>query len=264
MAKDSDLLWKNISALPYFRAFLRTIEGKYLQKFDLNKVVLDLGCGDGYFAYSTFPNMKFIGIDPSFPALLEAKKPGNYKLLVNCKGDYLPVIRGSIDTVISNSVLEHIDHVDSVIGEIHQVLKNGGQLLVTMPNDNFTKNLSVARTLDRAGFKKLAGCYRKLFNKISRHFHTDNKQNWELRFRKQKFSINISFNYFTARSLQILEFGHYFGLPTWFNKQLFGRWILFPNKNNPFLWIIYKKLMREISKEQRIENGAYTLIGAQK
>jgi len=264
MIKDYDLLWKNVSELPYFRAFLRTIEGEYLQKFDLSKMVLDVGCGDGHFANSTFPDKQFIGIDPSFSALMEAKKLGNYSSLINCDGEYLPVKKGCIDSVISNSVLEHIDQVDSVISEIHHVLKKGGQLFVTMPNNNFTQNLSIAKKLERVGLKKPAHIYRKMFNKISRHFHTDIKKNWEKRFTKKNFIIRTSFNYFPARSLRILELGHYFGLPTWFNKQLFKRWILFPNKNNPFLLHIYSKLKREINKEQKNENGAYTLIYAQK
>ena len=51
-----DLLWQNISELPYFRGFLRSIEGKYFRELNLEGQVLDLGCGDGHFCAKTLPD----------------------------------------------------------------------------------------------------------------------------------------------------------------------------------------------------------------
>jgi len=257
-----DLLWLNISELPYFRGFLRAIEGRFLREFELNTPILDLGCGDGHFGMRTFPEIPKVGVDPSFSALLEARAFDSYQFLINCDGNKLPFKNNSVKTVVSNSVLEHIKSVDFVIKETNRVLDFEGCILVTMPNQNFAKNLQIAISLEKFRLNIFANAYRKFFNRISRHYHTDSKEGWQQRFLKSNFEISASFNYFPQRSLRILEFGHYFCLPSWINKKVFGKWVLFPKKKNPLLGRLFEFLGKEFTREQKSENGAYTLIYA--
>jgi hypothetical protein len=131
-----------------------------------------------------------------------------------------------------------------------------------MPNDNFTQNLSVARFFDRLGLKFLGRLYRTFFNKISRHYHPDAQTRWQQRLEQAGFEVLESWNYFPPESLKILEWGHYYGLPNWFNKKLFGRWVLSPR--SWYVRHINRWLYPYFAKDQKAENGAYTFFIAKK
>jgi SAM-dependent methyltransferase len=257
-----EILNDQISELPYFRAFLRAVEARYYQPLELEEPVFDLGAGDGHFAARTFQKKLDIGYDPAFGSLQEARTFDAYRLLVNGLGDCLPVKDGSFSTVVSNSVLEHIPDVDAVIREMYRILKPSGRLLITVPNSNFTQNLSNARLLERLGLKKAADSYRVLFNKISRHYHPDPADVWRGRLETVGFKIEDQWSYFPPESLKILEWGHLFGIPNWINKQIFRRWVLFPN----FCYnrTIYRWIYRHYAHEQESSEGAYTFFIARK
>jgi ubiquinone/menaquinone biosynthesis C-methylase UbiE len=259
-----DLLWKNISVLPYFRGFLRSIEGKYFRELQIENPVLDLGCGDGHFSAQTFTNNRLQGIDPSYKSLLSAKSYIYYSGLICAKGNYLPFKNHNFKNIISNSVLEHIPDVDSVICEVARVLQRHGKFMITVPNSNFTKNLSVALFFEKFRLRFFANIYRRFFNCISRHQHPDPTDQWLERLKKQGFVIIDYWNYFPPSSLKILEWGHYFGLPFWLNLKIFGRFILNPNKSNYLLRQIYFWLYPKYEREQKSLNGAYTFIVAEK
>lgn len=258
----NDLLWKNVSTLPYFRGFLRAVEGSYYKDIEIKEPVLDLGCGDGHFSWVTFGERahKLIGIDPEFKSLKEASRYPVFSHLICARGDQLPFPAGFFTSTVSNSVLEHIDDVDSVVLEANRVMKPGGKLVICVPNDNFTKNLSIAKFLNRVGLDFLARKYRRFFNKISRHFHPDSLEIWAARLRDAGFEIINSWSYFTPKSLAILEWGHYFGLPAWINRKIFGRWILTSSIKNPLLSRIYNWLKGHVEHDQRSPDGAYTFF----
>jgi SAM-dependent methyltransferase len=259
-----DLLWRNISELPYFRGFLRAVEGSYYQKFQLSEPILDLGCGDGHFSARTLLNKRIYGIDPSFNSLNLATNLKFYSGLVCTRGNQLPFMDCSYPSVISNSVLEHIQDVDAVIKEAFRLLKTGGFFVLTVPNSNFSNNLSVSFLLDKLGLKKMSNTYRRLFNWISRHHHPDPTLQWLDRLKQAGFQVKNHFNYFPPSSLKILEWGHFWGLPSFFNHKIFGRWVLFQSINNIYLKYIYRWLNPIYQSNQKSMDGAYTFIIAEK
>lgn len=259
-----DLLWQNISELPYFRGFLRSIEGRYFRELNLQGEVLDLGCGDGHLTSKTLPDSKVQGIDPAFFSLRAAKRLNYFSGLVCSDGDKLPYQKSSFNTIISNSVLEHIPDVDSVIHEVVRILRKGGKFIISVPNNNFTKNLSIAIFFERLGMVRIANSYRRMFNWISRHHHPDPEERWLGRLRDQGLTIKDEWNYFPPEYLKILEWGHVFGLPSWINFKLFGRWILNPSPANYLLKRIYYWLHPFFNGEAKSANGAYTFIVAEK
>lgn len=253
-----DLLWKNISELPYFRGFLRAIEARFFQSIDLQSPVLDLGCGDGHFAQVTFTKKIDIGLDPLFSSLIEAKSRKKYSLLVCAEGTNLPFSADRFRTTFSNSVLEHIKPVNDVIKEVYRVTKRGGFFTLTVPNHNFVNHLSIAKVLENMGFQKLADGYRRFFNFISRHFHTDAYQAWLGRFLDKGFILVDGWNYFSREALKILEWGHLFGIPSWIAKKLFGKWILVGKKWN--LSLVQSFLKRQYHLDQKCLDGAYSFF----
>lgn len=257
-----DLLWRNISSLPYFRGFLRAVEGSFYQTIALHETALDLGCGDGHFTSATFANrgVRFIGIDPDLGSLREAGRYELFAQLICAKGNQLPFRAGFFKTIVSNSVLEHIPDVDAVFWEANRVIAPKGKFLLCVPNSNFTHNLSIARFLDSVGLTGIAKGYRRLFNKISRHYHPDSEDTWLKRISAAGFQVAASWNYFTRKSLAILEWGHFFGLPAWVNRKLFGRWVLYPDIRNPVLRRIYIWLKGYVDQDQKTEDGAYSFF----
>jgi len=259
-----DLLWRNISRLPYFRGFLRSIEGIYFRELDLKGKILDLGCGDGHFTSTTLPGLNVTGIDPAIFSLEAAKKLDYFSGLICSKGNQIPFHGSSFNTVISNSVLEHIPDVDLVIQEVARLMNKGGKFIISVPNNNFTENLSIAMFFNRLKLSWLANIYRRLFNWISRHYHPDPKEVWLDRLIKHGFIIREKWNYFPPQYLKILEWGHFFGLPNLISFKVFGRWILNPGISNCLLKKVYWWLYPFFIGEAKSVNGAYTFIVAEK
>ncbi|MDO9546401.1 MAG: class I SAM-dependent methyltransferase [Pelolinea sp.] len=253
-----DLFWKNISSLPYFRGFLRAVEGRYYQDINMTQPILDLGIGDGHFNSVTFPNLINVGIDPGLDELKESKQKNGCLLHICGFGESLPFRNRYFSTVFSNSVLEHIELLEPVLNEVNRVLKEKGLFIITVPNDNFTQNLSIGRMFNSLRLNRLAIIYQRFFNKISRHQHPDPISEWEKRLRLAGFNILKSWNYFPKESLKILEWGHLFGIPAWFSKKLFGKWVLVPTQWN--LWIITSWLEKIYIKDQDSKDGAYTFF----
>jgi len=139
---DRDFLWPHLQELPYFRALLRSIEATFYQDLDLPSPVLDMGCGDGHFASVTFSEPVDIGVDPDLRSLREARRRGAYSSLIQADGAILPLSGGTIASAFSNSVLEHIPHLDRVLKELGRVMVSGAPLVFTVPNPGYRTELS--------------------------------------------------------------------------------------------------------------------------
>jgi SAM-dependent methyltransferase len=227
-----DYLWLNLKDLPYFRAILRAVEARFYQDYPLAGPVLDLGCGDGDFASITFDEPIDAGIDPWTGPVRKAVKLDVYNLVVQGSGDQMPFDTAFFNSAISNSVLEHIPDIDSVLKELSRVMKPGGLFLFCVPNENFLPNLSISSFFDRIGLKGLGDVYRTFFNRISRHHHCDPYAVWSKRLEQSGFRVEKWWNYFSPEALHVLEWGHYFGLPSLVFHGLFRKWILVPKPWN--------------------------------
>ena len=257
-----DYLSPQISSLPYFRGLLRAVEARFYEGIELPAPALDLGCGDGHFASLTFDRPLEVGIDPWWGPLLEAKKRAAYAELAQTDGAWMPFPDGFFASAVSNSVLEHIPHVDDVLAEAARVLRAGAPFIFCVPNHNFLSMLSIGRGLDKIGLRKLGDRYRAFFNKISRHHHCDPPEVWQQRLKKAGFEMVRWWHYFSPAALAVLEWGHYFGLPSWVSKALTGRWILSPARWN--LGLTLRLVRRFYDEPAEHENGAYTFYIARR
>jgi SAM-dependent methyltransferase len=250
-----DYLWNQLTELPYFRALLRSVESRFYESLPVVAPVLDLGCGDGSFARQTFARPLEAGIDPWLSPMQEAAQQAAHRVLALAQGARLPFANSSFQTVVSNSVLEHIPDLDPVIGEAYRVLRPGGYLLFCSPSDHFTDWL--------LGAKLLGDTYRQWFNRISRHQHCDSPATWRARLEQAGFQVERIWYYFSPHALQTLELGHYFGLPDLIAKKLFGTWVLFPSRSNPYLRFL-EATLRPIYDEPLGDTGAYLFGVARK
>lgn len=256
-----DLLWRQLKAMPAFRALLRAVEARFYDGLPVPEPALDLGCGDGHFAHETFSRKLGAGVDPWWLPLKEARRRRNYSVLAQADGARLPFPDRQFASAVSNSVLEHILDVDSVLADVNRVLQPGGTFIFCSPSDHFLEFLSISRFLRRAGLRSLADAYERFFNRISRHYHCDSPEVWRERLGRSGFAVEQCWYYFSPGAHAALEWGHYLGLPSAVCKVLFGRWILWPSRAN--LWLT-EKLLRRFYEEGRQEKGAYVFFVTRK
>ncbi len=261
-SSEKDFLWLNIRELPYFRGVLRAVEARFYQSIELSEPVLDLGCGDGHFASIAFEKPLMAGLDPWWKPVREAAERGVYRLTLRGSGSKMPFEDETFASVISNSVLEHIPDLMPVLEETARVLKRGGWFVFCVPNHRFLASLSIARFFDRLGLRFLANYYRKFFNRISRHYHCDDFPTWKERLTSTGFEVFRHWDYFSPRALAVLEWGHYFGLPSLVSRWLFKRWILV---NQPWNLAIPRKICESVYRESpEQESGVYSFYIARK
>lgn len=249
-----DFLWAHLAELPYFRALLRAVEARFYQDLPIEPPVLDLGSGDGSFAAQAFAQPLDVGLDPWRAPLWESRARKAHRLLVLADGGHMPFADASFQTIVSNSVLEHIPHLDAVLAECRRVLKPGGYLLFCSPSERFTDWL--------VGGYILGNRYRRWFNRIARHHHCDSPAQWAARLARAGLSLERWWYYFSPRALRALELGHYLGVPNLIAKWVFGRWVLFPSRRNPFLRLLHA-LLKPLYDEPLPSVGAY-LFGVAK
>jgi len=244
---SKDFLSLQLRDLPYFRALLRAVESSYYQDLPLPAPVYDVGCGDGHFASLTFDQKIDVGLDPWHGPIHEAQKFGAYKSLVEADGAQSPFPSQYFASGFSNSVLEHIPHIDDVLKETARVLKKDASFYFCVPNTRYLSELSISRVLGKG--------YIEWFRLISRTQHADEPDVWNERLERAGFELIRWWHYFSPSSLRVLEWGHYFGIPSLFARILTGRWIIV--RANWNLWLT-RNFLSKYASTHPIENGAYT------
>jgi ubiquinone/menaquinone biosynthesis C-methylase UbiE len=109
---------------------------------DLTEVkgrVLDLGCGRGGMAKAIKhyrSDLEVIGCDISSKAIEDARKDSQGVKFINAKATKLPFKTGSLGAVVCFDVLEHLENLGVVLGEINRVLKPNGVFHSFLPLEN--------------------------------------------------------------------------------------------------------------------------------
>ncbi|BAU48705.1 methyltransferase [Sulfurifustis variabilis] len=104
--------------------------------------VLDLGCGDGLVTSLVLRRVDY-GVDPSIAALARADALGLYGELIARPVEHAGIAPGSIGTVLSNSVLEHLPDPALVLRAVARLLRSGGRLVFTTPSEGFSPSLGL-------------------------------------------------------------------------------------------------------------------------
>jgi len=250
---EKDFLFLQLRDLPYFRALLRGVESTFYQGLPLPAPIYDIGCGDGHFASLTFEQKIDVGLDPWHNPIHEAKRHGAYRGLVEADGAQAPFPDEYFASAISNSVLEHIPHVEAVLAETARILKPGAPFYFCVPNPRYLSELSISRVLGQG--------YTEWFRIISRTQHADDPDVWEARLEKAGFNLVRWWHYFSPSALRVLEWGHYFGVPSVVARVLTGKWIISRARWN--LWLT-EWFVRPYASSEPLENGTYTFYIARK
>lgn len=137
-------------------AFWRALELEHVARsgaLPLSGVGIDLGCGDGavtrLLAQTLHADWRLVGVDPDPGEASLARASGIYERVHSTSGAAIPEPSGSVDFVLSNSVLEHIPELDPVLREIARVLRPGGRVVATVPGPDFSALLRGPTLLGR-------------------------------------------------------------------------------------------------------------------
>lgn len=118
----------------------------YLESYSLDemfaeKTVVDIGCGAAgkSLYYASCGAEKVIGVEilgkykEEAEALAKKKNLSEKFEFVTGDAANLPFADSTIDTIIMNDAMEHVDEPEAVLNEILRVLKNGGKAYINFP-----------------------------------------------------------------------------------------------------------------------------------
>jgi 2-polyprenyl-3-methyl-5-hydroxy-6-metoxy-1,4-benzoquinol methylase len=143
-------LWDYYSKLPHVQAlyFAKVWGGAILRRAGLPRggrlSILDFGCGPGHMfehVKRASPRWTYSGLEFSSASVAElvARHSADPQFQQGVEAKQLPsaLPAGSFDVVLLIEVIEHLaeERVEAVLGEIRRLLKPGGLLVVTAPND---------------------------------------------------------------------------------------------------------------------------------
>jgi len=195
-----DLLWQALLTWPEKpgKALLRSAEAQILGNLKWKSPVLDFGCGDGEVTALLQEHID-VGLDLNFNETAKALSTAIYGSVINGNGCYLPFPSSYFGTIISNSVLEHVDNLELVLSEIFRTLQSGSYFLFTTPSPHKEDNLF---------FSQIDGdAYKEYFNNYWEHKNCLPEKSWEDLLEKVGFtSIEISYyeNWETSQLIDLL------------------------------------------------------------
>ena len=111
------------------------------------KKILDAGCEAGYVSLRLHEKgAVVIPFDICLPAIRDFQKKLGSRNIGSIKPLYalahsIPLRDNSVDGIVCTEVIEHMPDLDAVFGEFRRVLRPGGKIVVTFPNERLRKLL---------------------------------------------------------------------------------------------------------------------------
>lgn len=226
MQFNKNILKTYLTEAPIPLALERAWECEIYQTLEFQRPILDVGCGDGIYTKILFGEKIDVGVDPLEYELEHAKKLDVYEKLVHAWGNEIPFENGTFKTIFSNSVMEHIPDIESVLNEVNRVLKNDGVLYVTLPTNLFDHYSMAYQTFNFLGLHKFKESYRKFFNKFWRHYHFYTREDWAKLFEKCGFEMIKVQEYGTKGQCMYNDFMVPFTLPNYLVKKILNRFFI--------------------------------------
>ncbi len=118
-------------------ALWRAAEIAALREIAFQHPILDVGCGDGLVTSQVLDYVE-VGLDPDKRVLERAARLHIYQHFEQVSAEDMQLPDASIETVLSNSVLEHLPGIDETLTSIARVLRPGGKLVFTCPTEQFS------------------------------------------------------------------------------------------------------------------------------
>ncbi len=193
----------------------RTVEWRLLRTLvpQLNRPLLDLGCGDGGFGSLLTGRIEF-GVDGDADAVSQCSRRGYGSAQVADLRQPLPIVDGSIAAAFSNSTLEHVAPLAPAIAAAARTLKPGGRLIATVPTDGLTAAMSGA----------YGPQFAQRMNDMFGHRNLWPWAKWEELLRSEGFSA-VSFRGYLSRPAI-----------AWYSQRSLAPWPQISRRRSEWLW----------------------------
>ena len=252
-----DFLFRYLEAAPAALALERSLECELHARNDWKAPILDIGCGDGLFSSILCAEKIDTGIDPYASEIAHAQTTDAYKELITCFGNDIDKPDGSYETIISNSVLEHIPDLIPVLKEARRLLADGGTFYVTVPSDRFERANIPARLLEGVGSVSLAARYGKFYNRFWRHYHAYDDLGWRALFAQAGLEVAEHRSYDSRNIATFCDFLTFVSIPSLISKKLLNRWIFWPIARQMYVGTVYRVVA---STAAGLDGGEGTLL----
>ena len=255
-----------ITHAPFALARERSLELYLMQTMKPKDDVLDIACGDGYFASQLFSNrsQRIYGIDLNPSEVKRAHLISSYKNVLVMDATKMTFKPGIFKTIFSNSSLEHIPNIGDALTSIRTIMSDDGELLLTLPTDKF-EHYSVGGTiLDFLKLHRVSSRFRISYNKFWHHYHTYSVVQWRIIFEKYGFEVEECTQYASKSFCFINDLMVVPGVIGKVNMLIFKKWkIMKP------LWIYLSRLIElkepfKIQKEIDIASGGLVFFKLKK
>jgi len=223
--ENKSYLKKFLQIAPLSHALWRSVEALSYSQVKLEKPILDLGCGFGEFSGVVFDRLE-TGIDINKKELEKALEGGKYKKVKWADARKLPFKDKSYKTVVSNSVLEHIDNVQDVVKEVNRILEKKGIFVFTVPTTKIKTNLLLYKLLKSVGLNNLANIYFDYHKKAFKHVSLKSPNWWKNTLEKNGFEIMILEGTISNTVLWLHEIFLITAFPSQLWKSMFGKRLL--------------------------------------
>lgn len=226
---------------PIALAVERSLECEVLRGRSFRKPVLDVGCGDGLFARILFGPGQSVcyGLEPNERELSAARRQGVYGELLHGTAESIPLPDGFCRTIFSNSALEHIPQIETVLQELHRVLSEDGELMMTVPTDKYETYRIGYQVPHRLGLRHVSEAFRKSFNAFWQHYHCHAPHEWKALLERSGFETVEIVEYAPRRVCMFLSAVIVFAGLSVVTKKLLNRWILWPWLRMPVASLLY-------------------------
>ena len=226
---------------PFPLALLRCLESGFYPK-KLKSPSLDIGCGDGFFTKYTFGERGIdIGVEVNIKTAGAAEASQSYSQVIIFNGIMLPFLPRTFSTVVSNSVMEHVNDPTGLIKEIGRVTKPNGLFYLTVPTTDFSKCL--------LGIKIFGKAYGNFMDIVTRQKYYWTESKWSRVLKMSGFEIINRSTYFGPKAMAWFDLTHWLSIPSILTKIIFHRWVLL---NSSKLKIKFgEKLIRRILTNDR-------------
>jgi SAM-dependent methyltransferase len=105
------------------QSLVRILMNIGFRQFTLSGLVVDVGGGRSPDYFDYFDRAKVTSIEPLDGSISK----------INFEKDTLPYADASVDSIVCANVLEHVYEHRHLVGEMHRMLKDGGQLIGFVP-----------------------------------------------------------------------------------------------------------------------------------
>jgi len=225
---------------PLALALERSLECELYARQDFKHPVLDVGCGEGLYAFMLFDEKVDTGIDPNPYEIKRARQYSIYTELINCSGYKIPRSDGRYNTIYSNSVLEHIPDLEPVLKEIHRLLAANGYFHATIPTHLFQTYTVGIRFLTSVRLNSLAKRYEGFYNRFWSQIHCYPPDKWANIFQGCGFRVVDIIEYSNKKTSLIYGIFIPFALGDWIIKKLLNRWTVWPELRYFLTWPLRK------------------------